>query len=115
AGPLDPARGRRRLRPQPAAVDHPLSSRRVRGRQYRRLHGRTRRRPAGDQALAAQARGRAAMSGALATSAAGAALSEPEQAAIDEFCDQLWLEHGLAATSLASYRQDLKQWARWLA
>ena len=41
--------------------------------------------------------------------------SDGEQAAIDEFCDRLWLEHGLAATSLASYRQDLRQWAGWLA
>ena len=33
---------------------------------------------------------------------------------IDAFCDQLWLEDGLAATSLASYRRDLAQWAGWL-
>ena len=52
---------------------------------------------------------------AAAAATARTALSDAEQAAIDEFCDQLWLEHGLAATSLASYRQDLKQWARWLA
>jgi integrase/recombinase XerD len=33
---------------------------------------------------------------------------------IDDFCDQTWLQDGLAATSLASYRQDLRQWAAWL-
>jgi len=56
------------------------------------------------------------MSGAVgATAIARTALPADEAAAIDEFCDQLWLEHGLAATSLASYRQDLKQWARWLS
>jgi integrase/recombinase XerD len=33
---------------------------------------------------------------------------------IDAFCDQLWLQDGLAASSLASYRRDLGQWAAWL-
>ena len=33
---------------------------------------------------------------------------------IDDFCDQLWLQDGLAQTSLASYRQDLMRWAHWL-
>ena len=33
---------------------------------------------------------------------------------IDAFCDQLWLQDGLAATSLASYRRDLALWAEWL-
>ncbi|HET9762728.1 MAG TPA: site-specific tyrosine recombinase XerD [Casimicrobiaceae bacterium] len=33
---------------------------------------------------------------------------------IDAFCDQLWLQDGLAATSLASYRRDLSLWADWL-
>jgi integrase/recombinase XerD len=33
---------------------------------------------------------------------------------IDGFCDQLWLQDGLAATSLASYRRDLTQFAAWL-
>jgi len=48
-------------------------------------------------------------------SAAAAALDATEVAAIDEFCDQVWLQDGLAATTLASYRQDLNQWAVWLA
>ncbi len=34
---------------------------------------------------------------------------------IDAFCDQVWLQDGLAATSLASYRRDLGLWADWLA
>jgi integrase/recombinase XerD len=33
---------------------------------------------------------------------------------IDTFCDQVWLQDGLAATSLASYRRDLLAWANWL-
>ena len=33
---------------------------------------------------------------------------------IDAFCDQLWLQDGLAASSLASYRRDLAAWAQWL-
>lgn len=34
---------------------------------------------------------------------------------IDDFCDALWLEDGLAKSSLASYRSDLKHLAQWLA
>jgi integrase/recombinase XerD len=33
---------------------------------------------------------------------------------IDAFCDQVWLQDGLASASLASYRRDLTQWAAWL-
>ncbi len=33
---------------------------------------------------------------------------------IDAFCDQLWLQDGLATSSLASYRRDLNGWAAWL-
>jgi len=33
---------------------------------------------------------------------------------IDTFCDQLWLQDGLAPASLASYRRDLTQFAAWL-
>lgn len=36
-------------------------------------------------------------------------------AAIDSFCDSLWLEDGLARASLASYRGDLMHLAAWLA
>ena len=35
-------------------------------------------------------------------------------ALIDAFCDQLWLQDGLAAASLASYRRDLTGFAAWL-
>lgn len=34
---------------------------------------------------------------------------------VDEFCDSLWLEDGLARNTLSSYRQDLKQFGVWLA
>ncbi len=33
---------------------------------------------------------------------------------IDEFCDNLWLEQGLAKNSLEAYRRDMKLFARWL-
>ncbi len=33
---------------------------------------------------------------------------------IDAFCDQVWLQDGLAPSSLSSYRRDLNQWAGWL-
>jgi integrase/recombinase XerD len=36
------------------------------------------------------------------------------QAAIDEFCDTLWLEDGLAKNSLEAYRRDLRLYAAWL-
>jgi integrase/recombinase XerD len=35
-------------------------------------------------------------------------------ALIDEFCDTLWLEQGLAKNSLDAYRRDLAMFARWL-
>ena len=33
---------------------------------------------------------------------------------IDEFCDTLWLEEGLAKNSLTAYRYDLTLFASWL-
>jgi integrase/recombinase XerD len=33
---------------------------------------------------------------------------------IDEFCDALWLEDGLARNTLEAYRRDLAQFATWL-
>jgi integrase/recombinase XerD len=33
---------------------------------------------------------------------------------IDEFCDALWLEDGLARNTLDSYRRDLEQLCKWL-
>ncbi len=37
-----------------------------------------------------------------------------DSAAIDEFIDALWLEHGLARNTLAAYRRDLVLFAAWL-
>ncbi len=45
---------------------------------------------------------------------ADSGLSLSERAAIDAFCDTLWLEDGLAKASLASYRSDLIHLANWL-
>ncbi len=33
---------------------------------------------------------------------------------LDEFCDALWLEEGLARNTLESYRRDLGQFSEWL-
>ncbi|MEG2899985.1 MAG: site-specific integrase, partial [Massilia sp.] len=33
---------------------------------------------------------------------------------IDEFCDTLWLEQGLAKNSLDAYRRDMRLFATWL-
>jgi integrase/recombinase XerD len=38
----------------------------------------------------------------------------PETGLIDEFCDALWLEDGLAKNTLEAYRRDLSQFAAWL-
>jgi integrase/recombinase XerD len=40
--------------------------------------------------------------------------TQTDAALIDAFCDQLWLQDGLAASSLASYRRDLNAWGAWL-
>ena len=34
---------------------------------------------------------------------------------IDAFCDNLWLEQGLAKASLEAYRRDMRLFARWLS
>lgn len=39
---------------------------------------------------------------------------DDDTALIDEFCDALWLEDGLARATLDAYRRDLKQFALWL-
>src|ERR1700682_4488926 len=41
-------------------------------------------------------------------------VTPPSAELIDAFCDQVWLQDGLAASSLASYRRDLTAWAAWL-
>lgn len=48
--------------------------------------------------------------GALPATAPNAA----DSAEIDAFCDAIWLEDGLAKTSLSSYRSDLSRFSRWL-
>ncbi|MCL2871471.1 MAG: site-specific tyrosine recombinase XerD [Betaproteobacteria bacterium] len=41
--------------------------------------------------------------------------SAKDIALIDLFCDQIWLQDGLAATSLNAYRTDLSRFSVWLA
>ncbi len=41
-------------------------------------------------------------------------MSEVEESLLDEFCDALWLEDGLARNTLTSYRSDLLKFAQWL-
>jgi integrase/recombinase XerD len=41
-------------------------------------------------------------------------LESGSQAMIDEFCDTLWLEDGLAKNSLEAYRRDMSLFATWL-
>ncbi|PFH08782.1 integrase/recombinase XerD [Collimonas sp. PA-H2] len=41
-------------------------------------------------------------------------LQAEHQSAIDEFCDSLWLEDGLAKNSLEAYRRDMTLFAFWL-
>ena len=41
-------------------------------------------------------------------------MTAPDADLIDAFCDQLWLQDGLAPSSLASYRRDLAAWSAWL-
>ena len=40
--------------------------------------------------------------------------AQTSNALIDAFCDTLWLQDGLAAASLESYRRDLSAWSNWL-
>ena len=40
--------------------------------------------------------------------------SEATAALLDDFCDAVWLEEGLAKNTLASYRRDLAKLAMWL-
>ena len=42
-------------------------------------------------------------------------LAAADRAAIDAFLEKIWSEQGLADNTLASYRQDLEGFARWLA
>lgn len=49
-----------------------------------------------------------------AAAVASPAAGSPSRAAIDAFCDTLWLEDGLAQNSLDAYRRDLSLYAAWL-
>lgn len=42
-------------------------------------------------------------------------ISASDQALLDQFCDTLWLEDGLARNTLDAYRRDLCQLGVWLA
>ena len=48
------------------------------------------------------------------TAAANPGLWPDTQSTIDEFCDTLWLEDGLAKNTLDAYRRDLVLFAAWL-
>ena len=48
------------------------------------------------------------------TDAMDAASATASSIRIDEFCDTLWLEDGLAKNSLEAYRRDLRMFAEWL-
>ena len=41
-------------------------------------------------------------------------MNQADAALLDEFCDTVWLEDGLAKNTLESYRRDLRQYAQWL-
>ena len=42
-------------------------------------------------------------------------VNERDQSLIDEFCDAIWLEDGLARNTIEAYRRDLRLMAKWLA
>jgi len=42
-------------------------------------------------------------------------MKQGDTALLDEFCDAVWLEDGLAKNTLTSYRRDLTLYATWLA
>ncbi len=42
-------------------------------------------------------------------------IKERDAALLDEFCDHLWLEDGLARNTLDAYRRDLRLFGTWLA
>jgi len=50
----------------------------------------------------------------VATSASAPTSTSTAQNDIDEFCDTLWLEDGLAKNTLEAYRRDLRLFAGWL-
>jgi integrase/recombinase XerD len=42
-------------------------------------------------------------------------MTDADAALLDQFCDHLWLEDGLAKNTLESYRRDLRLFGEWLA
>jgi len=44
-----------------------------------------------------------------------AVINDGDQTLIDQFCDTIWLEDGLAKNTIEAYRRDLKLLAQWLA
>jgi integrase/recombinase XerD len=51
---------------------------------------------------------------AAAPAPSSAPIDPASAAAIDRFIEALWIEDGLSANTLAAYRADLEQYARWL-
>lgn len=49
-----------------------------------------------------------------ATARKASPAASASQSEIDEFCDTLWLEDGLAKNTLEAYRRDLRLFADWL-
>ncbi|MCZ7563067.1 MAG: site-specific tyrosine recombinase XerD [Burkholderiales bacterium] len=41
-------------------------------------------------------------------------MNDADTALLDEFCDRVWLEDGLARNTLEAYRRDLRLYAEWL-
>lgn len=55
------------------------------------------------------------MAAAVGTNPLKANLPPQEtDAQLDEFCDMLWLEHGLSRNTINGYRSDLELFSRWL-
>ncbi|MBI1905141.1 MAG: site-specific tyrosine recombinase XerD [Rhodocyclales bacterium] len=94
------------VRRQPLPARGALPSRRF-GGGHRRLRQRARWASDCDQEVAAGAR-------TNTLTRADDSLSPASTDEIDAFCDVLWLEHGLARNTIASYRSDLALFAKWL-
>jgi integrase/recombinase XerD len=43
------------------------------------------------------------------------AIAHGREALVDEFCDVIWLEDGLARNTLEGYRRDIRQFGEWLS
>src|SRR3979490_2671856 len=96
------ARGGAGVRRQPHTDRGPLSPRARSGRN-RRLCPPREGISSRNQALVARARGRRSLR----------TMNTENAALLDEFCDAVWLEDGLAKNTLESYRRDLSLFADW--